>query len=114
AVARRGRKNPRAHLLMKTPQCARISQRIIRSPKKPVKGPPVRKETRRGLRLEKSFEGETTFAATLVLSVAMSKATSAIEAITGSWKRPSKATGSQTGWPKRTTEAEVTATPMRE
>ena len=48
----------------------------------PVIRPPVRKEIRRGLRLEKSLEGETTLAATLVLRVAMSSATSAMEATT--------------------------------
>ena len=76
--------------------------------------PPVRKEISRGLRLEKSFEGETTLAATLVFSVAINSAISAIEAISGWLKRPSNATGSQIGAPKITTDAEVTATPMNE
>ena len=45
--------------------------------------PPVRKEISRGFRFEKSFEGETTFAATLVLRVATNNATRAIDATTG-------------------------------
>src|ERR1035437_2802346 len=45
-------------------------QGIMRTPTTPVIRPPVRKEIRRGLRLEKSLEGETTLAATLVLRVA--------------------------------------------
>ncbi len=52
-------------------------------PSTPVMMPPVRKEIRRGFRLEKSFDGETTFAATLVFSVAISSATSAMNATTG-------------------------------
>ena len=39
---------------------------------------------------------------------------SAMEAITGWWKRASNATGSQMAWPKRITDADVTATPMNE
>lgn len=41
-------------------------QGIIKIPITPVIRPPVRNEMRRGFRLEKSFEGETTLAATLV------------------------------------------------
>jgi hypothetical protein len=38
---------------------------------------------RRGLRFEKSFEGETTLAATLVFKVAINSAISAMKATTG-------------------------------
>jgi hypothetical protein len=69
---------------------------------------------RRGFRFEKSFDGDTTLAATLVFSVASSSAISATNATAGWWKRPSSATGSQIASPKITTEAEVTATPMNE
>jgi len=40
----------------------------------------VGKEIRRGLRFEKSFAGETTFAAIFVFNVAISKAISAMKA----------------------------------
>ena len=76
--------------------------------------PPVRNEIRRGFRLEKSLEGETTLAATLVLSVAISSATSATNATTGWLNRAQQRTGSQMASPNSTTEAEVTATPMNE
>src|SRR5580700_6927278 len=87
---------------------------ISRTPMTPVIRPPVRKEIRRGLRFEKSLEGETTLAATLVFSVAMRIAISAINATTGWLNRPISATGSQMGAPNRTADAEVTATPMKE
>src|ERR1700722_10021776 len=87
---------------------------IIITPTTPVISPPVRKEIRRGFKFEKSFEGETTFAATLVFKVATSSATRAMDAITGSWKRARRTTGSQMAWPKRMTDADVTATPMNE
>ena len=58
-------------------------QGIIITPTTPVMRPPVRKEMRRGFRLEKSFEGETTLAATLVFSVAMSSAMRAMNATDG-------------------------------
>ena len=86
----------------------------MRIPITPVMRPPVRKEMSRGLRFEKSLEGDTTLAATLVLSVATSKATSAIKATTGWLNLPSSTTGSQMAWPNKTTEAEVTATPIKE
>ena len=76
--------------------------------------PPVRNDTRRGFRFEKSFDGDTTLAATLVFSVASSNAINATKATAGWWKRPSSTTGSQIASPKITTEAEVTATPMKE
>ena len=76
--------------------------------------PPVRNEIRRGFKLEKSFDGDTTFAATLVFSVAISNAINAMNATTGRWNRPSSTTGSQIACPKITTDAEVTATPMNE
>src|SRR5579871_2838659 len=87
---------------------------IIKTPTTPVMNPPVRNEISRGLRFEKSLDGDTTLAATLVFSVAISSATSAMEATTGWWNRPSSATGSQIASPNRTTEADVTATPMNE
>src|SRR5208282_2536822 len=87
---------------------------ISKMPTTPVMKPPVRKEMRLGRKLEKSLEGDTTFAATLVLSVATSKATNAIRATIGWLKRPSRITGSQMGCPKITADAEVTATPMKE
>ena len=67
----------------------------MQSPATPVIKPPVRNEISCGLRLEKSFDGDTTFAATLVLSVATSSAIKAKEATTGSWNFPNRATGSQ-------------------
>src|SRR5208337_2703177 len=79
-----------------------------------VMRPPVLKEMRLGRKLEKSLEGETTLAATLVFSVATSKANSAIKATSGWLNRPSSTTGSQMGRPKITADAEVTATPMKE
>ena len=48
-----------------------------------IEASPVRKEISRGFRFEKSLEGETTLAATLVFRVATSSATRAMEAITG-------------------------------
>ena len=83
-------------------------------PTTPVMSPPVRKEMRLGRKFEKSFDGETTFAATFVFSVATSSATSAMSAISGRLKRYSKTTGSQIAVPKIPAEAEVTATPMKE
>ena len=74
----------------------------------------MRKEILRGFKLEKSLDGETTFAATFVFNVAINRAISAIDAINGWLNRPSNATGSQIGSPKITTDAEVTATPMNE
>src|SRR5215471_2575180 len=87
-------------------------QGIIRIPTQPVINPPVRNEIKLGRRLEKSFEGDTTLAATFVFSVAINNATSATKATNGCWNFPSRTTGSQIGWPKSTAEAEVTATPM--
>src|ERR1039458_8367838 len=87
---------------------------IMSTPTTPVIRPPVRKEIRRGLRLEKSLDGETTLAATLVFKVAMSRATRAMNATTGRLKRPSSSTGSQMARPNNTADAEVTATPINE
>src|SRR5580698_5615188 len=87
---------------------------IIRMPTTPVIRPPVRNEISRGLRFEKSLDGETTLAATLVFRVATSSATNAMVATTGWLNLPSSATGSQMGAPKITAEADVTATPMNE
>src|SRR5215470_2016962 len=76
--------------------------------------PPVRKEIRLGRRFEKSFEGETTLAATLVFNVAISNATKATRATNGWLNFPSNTTGSQMGSPNKTADADVTATPMNE
>src|SRR5687768_16842061 len=68
---------------------------------------------RRGLRFEKSFDGETTFAAMLVVSCAAST-TSAAKMITmGPPIRLIRTTGSQTASPKMRIVALVTATPMK-
>src|SRR5580692_4928178 len=89
-------------------------QGIISTPTTPVIRPPVRKEIRRGLRFEKSLDGETTLAATLVFNVATSSATNAMDATTGWLNLPNRTTGSQMGAPNNTADAEVTATPMNE
>src|SRR5579883_212261 len=85
---------------------------IIKIPATPVINPPVRNEIRLGRKFEKSFDGDTTFAATFVFSVAISSATSATIATTGWLNFPNSTTGSQMGSPKITTDADVTATPM--
>src|SRR5580765_889101 len=85
---------------------------IIRMPTTPVINPPVRNEIRLGRRLEKSFDGETTLAATFVFSVAIISAIKATNATSGWLNFPSRTTGSQIGAPKRTADAEVTATPI--
>ena len=87
---------------------------IINTPITPVISPPVRNEIRRGFRFEKSFEGDTTLAATLVFKVAIKSATRATNATKGRLKRSKSWTGSQIALPKITTDAEVTATPMKE
>src|SRR4051812_23068546 len=87
---------------------------IISTPNTPVIIPPVRNEIRCGLKFAKSFDGDTTLAATLVVRVAISSAISATNATSGSPNRPNSSTGSQIGWPNNTTEADVTATPMNE
>src|SRR5260370_7971113 len=88
-------------------------QGIISTPMTPVIMPPMRKEMRRGLKFEKSFEGDTTLAATLVVKVATSSATRATSATTGRFNRPSSTTGSQIGSPKISTDADVPATPTK-
>lgn len=87
-------------------------QGIMSNPAAPVIKPPVRKEINRGFKFEKSLDGDTTLAATLVFNVAIRSAISATNATTGWWKRPMSWTGSQMGSPKSTADAEVTATPM--
>src|SRR6516162_6220465 len=87
---------------------------ISKMPTNPVINPPVRKEIKLGRRLEKSLEGETTLAATLVFSVAVNRAMSAMKATTGWRKRVNSTTGSQIASPNMTAEAEVTATPINE
>src|SRR5688500_20344559 len=67
------------------------------TPTTPVILPPVRNEIRRGLRFEKSFDGDTTFAATFVVSVATNSAIREMNAATGWLKRPIRSTGSHTG-----------------
>ena len=74
----------------------------------------IEHEMIRGLRFEKSFEGDTTFAATFVFSVAIKMAINAIAATTGWLKRRTRSTGDHTAAPKSTTDADVTATPMNE
>src|ERR1019366_6593741 len=76
--------------------------------------PPVRKLIKRGERFEKSFDGETRFAATLTFSVASSNANIAITTATGFPRRARTWTGSQIACPKIIAVAEVTATPMKE
>src|SRR5207249_817732 len=80
----------------------------------PVIMPPVLKLIPFGQRLEKSFAGETALAATFVVSVAMSKDIMEMRVTSGFWNLASRTTGSQIGSPKITTEAEVTATPIKE
>src|SRR5437899_2657961 len=87
-------------------------QGIIRMPTTPVINPPVRNEIRLGRRLEKSFDGETTLAATFVFSVAIISAIKATNATSGWLNFPSSTTGSQIGAPNSTADAEVTATPI--
>src|ERR1700747_1351080 len=62
--------------------------------------PPVRKLMRRGERFEKSLAGETTLAATLTLSVAISKAIMARTTAKGLPRRARTATGFQSASPK--------------
>src|ERR1700719_40884 len=85
---------------------------IIRMPTTPVIKPPVRNEIRLGRKLEKSFDGETTFAATFVFSVATVRAIKATNATSGWLNFPSSTTGSQIGAPNSTADADVTATPI--
>ena len=83
-------------------------------PISPVMSPPVRNEILRGARWEKSFAGETTFAAMFVARVAMQRATIDRMRTAGLLKRTSTSRGSQMVSPKMTEVAEVTATPMNE
>src|SRR5579862_5827157 len=83
-------------------------------PRNPVMRPPVRNEIHCGDKLEMSFEGEITLAATLTFRVAISRATIAISARAGWWKSPISSIGFQTGCPKMTVEAEVTAIPIKQ
>src|SRR2546426_10640592 len=76
--------------------------------------PPVRKLMRRGERLEKSLAGETTLAATLTLSVAISKAIIARTTAKGLPRRARTATGFQSASPKMIRVAEGTAEPEKE
>src|SRR6266508_4486083 len=85
---------------------------MIAMPITPVRRPPTLKLIRLGQRLEKSLAGETTFAATLVVSVAMRRASIEVTVIQGVLNLARSTTGSQIGSPKTTSEADVTATPM--
>src|SRR5512141_2986867 len=86
---------------------------IITTPITAVISPPVTYEIRRGERFEKSFDGETTLAAMLVVSWAAST-TSAAKTITPvPPMRLTSTTGSQIASPKITMVAQVTATPMK-
>src|SRR5260370_28921786 len=79
-----------------------------------LRRPPVRKLMRRGERLEKSFAGETTLAATLTLSVAMSNAIMARTTANGLPSRARTATGFQSASPKMIRVAEGTAMAVEE
>src|SRR2546425_7634897 len=79
-----------------------------------VMRPPARKLMRRGERFEKSFAGETTLAATLTLSVAMSSAIMARTTAQELPRRARTATGFQSASPKMIRVAEVTAIPIKE
>ncbi len=74
--------------------------------------PPVTKLIRFGFRWEKSFAGETTFAAMLVCSCAASTMSAAKIIKTGPPIMVTSTTGSQTALPNITIVALVTATPM--
>ncbi len=65
----------------------------------PVMMPPVRKEIRRGQAFEKSYDGLTTLAATLVVSVASARAASMMTRAIGLFSLPVRATGSQIASP---------------
>ena len=86
---------------------------MITIPMIPVRIPPRAKVIFDGHRLAKPLAGATTFAATLVVSVAMSRAKSDSRIAIGLSTFDSSLTGSQIASPKITAEAEVTATPMK-
>ncbi len=73
--------------------------------------PPVRKLMRFGQAFEKSYDGLTTFAATLVVSVASASAASMMIRRIGFSSRPVSATGSQIASPNTSTVADVVRTP---
>src|ERR1700687_2346617 len=100
AIGPRSAEQPTNQPKMYEPKSCSNRHGIIRMPSTPVINPPVRKEIKLGRRLEKSLEGETTFAATLVFRVASSSATSAMNAMAGWLNRPNRIHGSQIGSPK--------------
>ena len=79
-----------------------------------VINPPVRKLMRRGEIFEKSLAGETTFAATFTLSVAMRSAIIARTTAQGWPSLERTATGSHKASPKIIMVADVTAMPIKE
>ena len=85
--------------------------RII--PSRPARIPPILKEILEGLRLEKSFAGETMFAAIFVVRVATIKARSPGITMSGRSNFANSTTGSQIGAPKTTIVALVVATPIK-
>src|ERR1039457_4555966 len=100
AIGPRKPEYPTSHPVMYDLGSLSSFQGIMAMPTTPVMMPPMRNEMRRGFRLEKSFDGETTFAATFVFNVAMRRAINAMNATTGWLNRPSNTTGSQIGSPK--------------
>ncbi len=77
----------------------------------PVMMPPVRKLMRFGHAFEKSYDGLTTLAATLVVSVASASAASMMIRANGLSSLPVSATGSQIASPNTITVADVVRTP---
>src|SRR5580765_2517572 len=87
---------------------------MITIPITAVMSPPVRNEMTRGARLLKSFAGDTTLAARLVVIVATVSAIIDSTTVNGPPILPSSSTGSQITLPpgNTSTVADVTATPM--
>ena len=74
--------------------------------------PPVRKEILLGARLEKSFAGETTFAAMFIASVAMTAVSSAMATRARDSRRAPRSIGSQMASWKTIALALVMKTPI--
>ncbi len=81
-------------------------------PSSPVINPPVRKLMNRGSAFEKSLAGDTTFAATLTASVAITTENIANATTNGFVNLPTSCTGSQIAWPYRMALALVMSTPI--
>src|SRR5215467_1905463 len=86
----------------------------ITRPMRQVITPPVLKLIRRGYKFEKSFAGDTIFAATFTFNVASTNAMIAMAIANGDPSFARTATGSQIGWPKMAIVAVVTAMAMNE